>query len=333
MASLVPRTASTSMRPMPRARSAPSASSGSVPASTTTTVEGGSPPRHTRTPGATVVPPSAVGGGRQTGNATTATATASAAASRPAERRHTTAAASAPARIVRVTPPSRASGSAAVTRATPAIHATRRRVGTCSRAAGAPPTTPATSPADMPHTTTGPAAGTARRLAGSDAAGSAPNVGTSTGATPTWAASVTLVAAANQRGPGRRRASGAASSRIPADAATDRRKPTACTSRGSTSRSPVTASARTRTPGCGRPATAATSAIDAIATARNTDGSHRVNVPNVARTASPRTSRQPSDNRRRANPASVKTNATFSPLTTSRCDRPEARKSSTISGR
>src|SRR5581483_2910745 len=98
--------------------------------------------------------------------------------------------------------------------------------GTQTARATTPPTAPAGRPAAMPHIITGPAAGTARRLAGSEATGSPPNTGTRTGATPNWAAIVTPNASASGRGPGSASAMGLASTAMPAHAPTDSRKPT-----------------------------------------------------------------------------------------------------------
>src|SRR5439155_24016855 len=117
-------------------------------------------------------------------------------------------------------------GNRAVTRATPATHATSTPVGTWTARAIAPPTTPAGTPAASPHIITGPAAGTAMTLAGSAATGSPPQPGTSTGATPTWAASVTANADATGRGPGTAATSGWANSATPAHAPAESRKPT-----------------------------------------------------------------------------------------------------------
>ena len=99
-------------------------------------------------------------------------------------------------------------GSRADARATPATHATSSPVGTWTKRATVPPTTPAGSPAAIPHIITGPAAGTARRLAGTAATGSPPKTGTSTGATPSWAASVTASADAERPRPRQRVAEG-----------------------------------------------------------------------------------------------------------------------------
>ena len=66
----------------------------------------------------------------------------------------------------------------------------------------------------------------------------------------------------------------------------DSRKPTECSRNGSASSSAVAASTSTAQPAVGRPRSPAASAIDAIAMARSTDGSHRVMVPNSTSTAS-----------------------------------------------
>ena len=79
---------------------------------------------------------------------------------------------------------------------------------------------------------TSPAAGPARRFAGSETNGMPPNTVTSTGATATCAARVTAAASASASGPGRRRRSRPARATIPAVAATERTNPTAWTSSG-----------------------------------------------------------------------------------------------------
>ena len=176
----------------------------------------------------------------------------------------------------------------------------------------------------MPHTITGPAAGTASRLAGSDASGMPPNTGSSTGATPAWAASVTASGVGTPR-----TSSGRDRTAMPAHAETDNRNPTDPASSGSTSTSAAAASERTRIDDAGRPSVAAPRARPAIATARSTDGSHLVRTPKVTSTATPVTNRPRSDNRRNSGAAMASTKATFWPDTASRCVRPAARKSST----
>ena len=146
---------------------------------------------------------------------------------------------------------------------------------------------PASNPPVRPHTITSPATGTASRLAGSDATGIGPNVASSTGATPSCAASVTPRASRSARGPGQdRRQPGRERPRWRAP-----RTPTAGTrptrtSSGSTSSRPVTATAITRTRESGRPPMARVVASAAIADARSTDGSNRVITPNRPITAS-----------------------------------------------
>ena len=86
------------------------------------------------------------------------------------------------------------SGAWAVRSATSSSQASARRVGWWRTAATGAGATPATRPAVRPHTITSPATGTHRRLAGSDATGTGPKVASSTGATPSCAASVTPAA-------------------------------------------------------------------------------------------------------------------------------------------
>ena len=186
-------------------------------------------------------------------------------------------------------------------------------------------------PAVRPHTMTGPAAGTASRLAGSAASGNEPNTGMRTGATPIWAAVVTPMRSAITRGPGRRSATGRASTMMPADAPTDSWKPTEVTRSGSMSRSAVTARASVRRGLMGEPTDVVTVAMRAMAVARRTDGSRR--VANAKKTNSPMATprRQRGPSRRSTGPAATRTNATFSPDTARRCERPDARKSSMTS--
>ncbi len=152
----------------------------------------------------------------------------------------------------------------------------------------------------------GPAAGTARRLAGIEASGIPPNTGMSTGATPTWAASVTASGAGTPRpsnfGP---------RTAMPAHAPADRRNPIDPASMGSTRTRAVTASASTRRGETGRPRVVATSARPAMATARSTDGSHLVITPKTTSTHPPTTSRWRSESRRMSGAAMTKTKATF----------------------
>lgn len=218
-------------------------------------------------------------------------------------------------------------GKRAVVRATALIQASRKRVGRCRNAATWPPRIPAGRPAAMPQTMTGPAAGTARRLAGNEASGMPPKTGSSTGATPAWAARVTASGAGTPL-----TASGRESKAMPAHAETESRKPIEPARSGSTSTSPVPASDSTRIDDAGRPRVAAPNASPAMATARRTDGSHRVSTPNVARTNTPVTSRPRIESRRNSGPAMARTKATFWPETASRCVRPAARKSSTSVG-
>src|SRR5207245_9101273 len=103
-------------------------------------------------------------------------------------------------------------------------------------------------------------AGPASRFAGSAATGTPPKTGTSTGATPSWAASVTANADTSGRGPGSAAARGWANSAMPAHAPAESRKLTDPTSSGSTSSTPVTASASRRRLDTGRPSVDATNA-------------------------------------------------------------------------
>jgi hypothetical protein len=321
-----------SARPVEPGGTEPEPESGPPPSPNTSTVAG--PDRHSRAPGVTARPSARLAVAARPGATTTPAVTAASAAVTHRRRRDRSTASPITAATTSAGPAvSDGRGRAAATRATPAIQPTRSEVGRWITRASRPPTTPAGMPAASPHTITGPAAGAARRLAGSDTTGRPPKVGMRTGATPIWAAALTARATASERGPGARSARGRARTTMPADAATERRKPIEKTSRGSTSTSPATASASSRMPDCGRPLTAATRARAAMASARRTDGSHRVSNPNSPRVASPASSRAHSGSRRRSGPARARTKATFSPDTASRWARPEARKSSTTSGR
>ena len=249
---------------------------------------------------------------------------------RPTTRANATAAPTTPAATMwwdRTWP----TGNAAAWWATAATHPRSSRVGTwiaaARRPSASPGTRPATRPAVSPHIITGPAAGTASGFATNAASGAPPNTATSTGATPTCAASVTDTASTSGRGPRRRRAMRGASTTMLADAATDSWNPTEWTSIGSTSTSAVTARPRSRMLLASRPSVAASAARLAIADARRTDGSKRVSSAKnaiVARVA-PRRARRPI--RRRAGATIASTKATFWPETASRWLRPDARKS------
>lgn len=132
------------------------------------------------------------------------------------------------------------------------------------------------------------------------------------------------------RGPRRRRVIGPARARMPALAATESPKPTEWARNGSASSRATTDSASTLVPALGRPSSDAVMAVRAIATARSTDGSQRVIAPNTTTTTTPRANRARWPRRRRAGAARASTNATLDPETASRCDRPEARNSSTV---
>lgn len=243
-----------------------------------------------------------------------------------------TSAATAPATTTADQVPSSPSGSTALASATSAIHHVRARVGRCNTDRADPGTTPARTPPVRPQIISGPAAGTARRLAGIMATGTDPNVGSSTGSAPAWAARVTASGPAIARGPGIADAMRGANSTMPADAPTDSPKPMEPTSNGSTRSTTATARARTRMPSAGRPEVAATQAMAAIAPARTTDGSNRTSTANAPSSASVATMRARLGNQPSSGRASARTNARFWPDTASRCVNPAARKSSASSG-
>lgn len=240
----------------------------------------------------------------------------------------TTAPAAATAATASGTIPSSPSGAAAPCRATSSTHQSSTEVGRWSTPAIGEPTSPATRPPVRPQAMISAAAGSASRLAGTPTTGSPPDRPTSSGPTATCAARVTPNAAATGRGPGRCSPSGRASSRMPADAATESWKPKTPTSMGSTSTRTITARARVRMPDTGRPSIQAVAAIAAMAEARSTEGSKRVITPKSPTTTSVATQRHRSPSRRSSGRATTSTNATFSPETTSRCDSPAPSKSS-----
>ena len=149
-------------------------------------------------------------------------------------------------------------------------------VGQWMTSASGPPTTPAATPADRLHIMIGPATGAASRLAGKEATGTPPKVAISSGDTANWAETVTAIASANMRGPGKRSARRGAHKMMPADAATDSRNATEWTNSGSTSTNRATARASTRRLDASRPSRVAVAAIAAMTEARSTDGSNRV---------------------------------------------------------
>ena len=149
-------------------------------------------------------------------------------------------------------------------------------MGRCSAAAGPRPTRPAPRPAVIPQTITAPAAGTARRLAGSEARGSGPKAASSRGATPSCAAIVTPRGSVHHAGPGSAALTTGPSLMMASEAATDSWNPSDPTRSGSTTNSSVTATASTRTRAIGRPTVRVTAAMAAIAAALDTDGSKRV---------------------------------------------------------
>lgn len=198
------------------------------------------------------------------------------------------------------------SGRDAAARATPATHARSARVGRWRSAAAVPPSSPAGSPATRPHTIKGPAAGTANRFAGTDARGTPPKTATSRGDTPACAAKVTA------KGAGTRRAwSTGPMTAIPTQAPADSRNPTDPASMGSTSTRPVTARASTRSVDTGRPDVEARRVIPAMATARRTEGSQRVRIPNPKSRTAPAPKRDLSPSRRSSGDATTRTKATF----------------------
>ena len=177
----------------------------------------------------------------------------------------------------------------------------------------------------------GPAAGTARRLAGTDATGTGPNTATRSGATAAWAASVTASGVTNQRGPGSRPASGRAPTTMPAAPATESRKPSEVASSGSISTMAATPRASARSVEAGRPIAAPTAATDAMAVARSTDGSARVSNAKPTSTARVTASRGPKRSRDSTGAAITSAKATFWPDTASKWLRPAARKASVMS--
>jgi hypothetical protein len=316
------RLTTTSIDRTPAARSP--ASTGPSPArpSTTTTVAPASVIQRSAP-----APSGTRGPGGRAGVDSAATATTAPAAS-PAGHAHrragspnararaaaATTAASAPT----CTPSSRPKGRAANDWLTARTHHSSARVGTWISRATPPPSTPATSPPDMPQTMSGSAAGTASRFAGSAASGTPSGVVTRSGATKVWAAMVTDNSSATGRGPGRRACNAGPRTMMPAEAATDRRKPSEATRNGSTSTRAATARARARTGATGRPRVVPSVAMSAIAVARSTDGSNRVRRANIDRLATTRANRVRMPVRVSSGRSNTNTNATFSPETASK---------------
>ena len=162
------------------------------------------------------------------------------------------------------------------------------------------------------------AAGSANRLAGTDATGRPPARAITKGATATWAAKVTANGSATNRGRGRNCAKGRASITMPADAATESWNPNTPTSNGSISSTTVTASPSRRTPDEGRPSDHAVTARAAMNVARSTDGSKRVIRAKNPSSPTVNSQRNRGPSRRSAGATTAITNATFSPETTSR---------------
>lgn len=158
--------------------------------------------------------------------------------------------------------------------ATPLNHASMALVGRWSSVANGSPATPAAVPAVSPHIISGPATGPARRFAGTETIGTGPKTTSSNGSTPTCAASVTA------SGSGRRARSHGASTARPTQALTERPNPIEWTRSGSTTTSAPAATARTRSGDTSRPIVVASRVTAAMPTARMTDGSQRVIVPN-----------------------------------------------------
>ena len=117
-------------------------------------------------------------------------------------------------------------------------------------------------------------------------------------------------------------------------AATESWKPTDQTSAGSITSSTRTAPARIDPVLLGRPSRMPVSASPAITPARITDGSAPVSTTKNATVPSPRANRGQRDSRSAAPSATIgaSTIATLPPETTSRCERPVARKSRSSTG-
>src|SRR3990170_4471514 len=179
--------------------------------------------------------------------------------------------------------------------------------------------------ASSPSSSEGATTGNARMFARIVESGTSWNQKSSTGVTPTWAASVAPAASATVRGRKRRRSAiGVASATIPAVAATESWNPTAHTRDGSSMRTPTPAPASTDPELLGRPSSTPISASPAITPARITEGSAPVSTTKNATVPSPSANRGHLDHRRAPPSASTgsSTIATFPPETTSRCDRP-----------
>src|SRR4051794_26898289 len=183
----------------------------------------------------------------------------------------------------------------------------------------------ANRPAGMPTNITNPATGTASRFAGSDMTGSRWKTSQLGTATPAWAPNVTDSGRRTQAGPESTLASRGARTHTPALAPGDNQKPTDHTSIRATQAKITTVQASRRTTGCGRPSANAELASIAIIPARSTDGSNRVSIMNQPISPNVADHRHHCRIRRKAGDAAANTNATFSPETAVRCERPEVR--------
>ncbi len=187
----------------------------------------------------------------------------------------------------------------------------------------------------MPSSSAGETAGNAARFAAIVTPGTSWKWNSSSGVTPSCAASVVPAASATGAGRNRSRcASGVAIATIPAVAVTDSWKPIAHTSHGSSTIRNSTAPARIEPVDRGRPISTPVRVSEAITPARMTEGSAPVSTTKNA------TVPRPSANRGHrvsfstiASPSTgPSTIATFSPDTTSRWPRPVAWKSRSSPG-
>ena len=189
----------------------------------------------------------------------------------------------------------------------------------------------------MPSRSAGETAGKAARLAAIVISGTSWKWNSSSGVTPSCAASVVPAAIATAVGRNRpsRSASADASVTMPAVAATESWNPIACTSHGSSTINSSTAAASTEPAARGLPSRTPVSARPAIIPARSTDGSAPVSTTNRTTTPRPSPNRvdrpEPQAPRRTPRPARAPSPRSR-PETTSRCPSPVVWKSRVVTG-
>lgn len=217
-----------------------------------------------------------------------------------------------------------------------AAHSTTATAGRVATKIGtaAPGWTAATAAPTMATALAAAAAGTASMLAGIEASGTSPTVHSSSGATASWAPTVT--ASRSPMRPGghvsRRRTSGARTS-TPAVAPAESSIPREPAIPGSSSTSVSTATASACRGSPTTPRTPDSSTTAAMAEARRTLGSQRVSTANQTRpvASTTRRARGPARHAAVTTSSPAATSATFEPLTATRWVRPVSRMASSTS--